>query len=121
MSERDHVAEGDWFGDGLGSVEHRGFGVERVEPASSLVDGFADEVGGEALVEPVLVLERVMPLGVRHGAGVEPGIGDFGATLGCRAALLAANLDVVNVGSVRIGEVGLDAVECPGSLAQLVE
>ena len=68
VAERDDVAEGNRLRHRFGAVEHGGLGVERVEPASGLVDGFANEVGGEAFVEAVLVLERVVPLGVGHRA-----------------------------------------------------
>ena len=121
VAERDHVAEGDRLGDGLGSVEHGGLGVERVEPAAGLVDGLADEVGGEALVEAVLVLERVVPLGVGHRAGVEPGVGDFQHSPRRAAARCAADLDLVDDRTVRIGQVGLRAAELLRALAQFFE
>src|SRR5690606_27361974 len=51
--------------------------VQRVEPATGLVDCLADVIRREMLRELLLVLERVMPLRVRHGAGVEPAIDDL--------------------------------------------
>ena len=41
---------------------------QRVEPAARLVERLADVVGREVLLEPVLVLERRVPLGERHAA-----------------------------------------------------
>ena len=55
------------------AVEHERVDREqRVEPAAGLVDGLADEVGGEALRERFGVLERVVELRGRHRPGVEP-------------------------------------------------
>ena len=48
--------------------------MQRVEPAAGLVDPLADEVGGEPLLEQVLVLEGVVVLRPRHRARVEPGV-----------------------------------------------
>ena len=59
--------------------EQRADGQQAVEPAAGLVDGLADEIGREALLERLLVLEGVVPLGDGHGAGVEPGVDDRGA------------------------------------------
>ena len=39
---------------------------QRIEPAARLVDSLRDEVRREALLEDVLVLERIMPLRERH-------------------------------------------------------
>ena len=52
--------------------QHRGDGVQREEPTAGLIDTFRDEIGGEVGLEELLVLERVVQLAVRHGAGVEP-------------------------------------------------
>ena len=54
-------------------------GVQRVEPSAGLVDPFADEIGRVlfAAVDQLLVLERIMPLGERHGTGVEPDVDQF--------------------------------------------
>jgi hypothetical protein len=65
-----------------GTVEQRGGQhVHGVEPAAGLADVLDDEVAREvrlrtagSAVEPVPVLERVVHLGVRHRAGVEPDI-----------------------------------------------
>ena len=58
-----------------GGVEEQGrLGEQRVEPAAGLVDRLADEVGREALLEQLLVLERVVELGEGHRAAVVPGV-----------------------------------------------
>ena len=90
------------------------------KPASGLIDRLADEVGRESLVEAVLVLERVVPLGVGHRAGVEPGVGDSGSAAR-RRRLLAADIDLVHVRPVRVGEIRLNSAERVGTLAQFVE
>ena len=46
--------------------------VQRVEPAAGLPDVLDDEVAREVVLEPVGVLERVVHLGERHRARVEP-------------------------------------------------
>ena len=48
--------------------------VERVEPAAGLVDRLADVVGGEAGLEQLPVLERVVELRVGHRPGIEPAV-----------------------------------------------
>ena len=100
----DDVAVADLLGRGLGGVQQGRLGVQGVEPAARLVDGLADEVGGELTVELVLVLEGVVPLGVGHGAAVEPGVGDLGhaAHLAAAAIGVAVQGDVVDVGAVEV-------------------
>ncbi len=48
--------------------------MEREEPSSGLVNAFGNEVGGEkfAGVYSFFMFERVVLLGERHGAAVEP-------------------------------------------------
>mmetsp|Transcript_39804 Transcript_39804/g.84839 ORF Transcript_39804/g.84839 Transcript_39804/m.84839 type:complete len:1014 (+) Transcript_39804:710-3751(+) len=50
---------------------------ERVKPAPGLVESLGDEVGGEPLLELLLVLEGVMLLCVGHGARLEPAVEDL--------------------------------------------
>jgi hypothetical protein len=50
--------------------------VQRVEPAAGLADVLDDEVAREVVLEPVGVLERVVHLGERHRARVEPHVED---------------------------------------------
>ena len=76
-------------------------GEQAVEPASRLVDGFADEIGGEASLPELFVLEGVVPLGDGHGAGIEPGVDDLGNAVRLVAALGAGEGDVVDVGAVQ--------------------
>ncbi len=69
---RQHVGE-------RGPVEQRrGQHVHRVEPAARLAVVLDDEVAGEVVVEPLGVLERVVDLGERHRAGLEPAVQHLG-------------------------------------------
>ena len=108
--------------------EHGRLGEQRVEPAAGLVDRLADVVGREALLELVLVLERVVELRERHRARVVPGVDHaddpFHLAL---AALLALPGDAVDEGAVevvrhRAGEVlqFLDRAGAEGLVAVLV-
>jgi hypothetical protein len=77
---------------------------QRVEPAARLVDGLADVVGREALLEVLLVLERRVVLGERHRARVEPDVDDLGHAAHLRPALRARPRRLVDVGAVRVLE-----------------
>ncbi len=68
QAQADHVAVA------RGVEEQDRLGEQGVEPAAGLVDRLADEVGGEALIEQLLVLEGVVELRPRHRARVEPGV-----------------------------------------------
>ena len=94
------VAEADDALEGAAALDERGDGEQAVEPAARLVDGLADVVGGEALAEELLVLERVVPLAERHGAGVEPGVDDLRDAAHLAGAVGAGEDDVVDVGPV---------------------
>ena len=50
--------------------------MQGVEPATGLVNAFCYKVGGECLtfINQFFVLKWVMPLGIRHGAAIEPDI-----------------------------------------------
>ena len=61
------------------AVEERGReDVQGVEPAAGLADVLDDEVRRVVPLEPRLVLEGVVDLGVGHRAGVEPDVQDVG-------------------------------------------
>ena len=81
--------------------ENRGHGEQRVEPAARLVERLADVVGREALPEPLLVLERRVPLGEGHAARVPPHVDQVGHAAHALAAL-AAQDDLVDVGPVQV-------------------
>src|SRR5690606_3355020 len=84
--------------------------VQAVEPTACLVDGLADVVGWEVLLEAPLGLRRrlgaeVVPLGVGHGARFEPDVdGVRFAPVGLAVYLEG---DLVDVGAVQVefGEV----------------
>ena len=98
---------------GLSEEEGR-LGQQRVEPAAGLVLGLADVVGREALLELVLVLERVVELGEGHRAAVVPGVDHRLDPAHLAAALAALDRHLVDVGAVEV--VGDRAA---GALAQL--
>ncbi len=87
-----------------GVEEQDRLGEQRVEPAAGLVDRLADEVGGEALLEELLVLERIVELGPGHRARVEPGVDhrDDAAHRPVAALALAAPAELVDVGAVEV-------------------
>ena len=82
--------------------EQRRDGDERVEPAARLVDSLRDEVRREALLEDLLVVERIMPLREWHGARVEPAVDDFLDAVHLLAALRALDRDLVDVRAVQL-------------------
>ena len=98
-----------------GGVEEQGrLGEQRVEPAAGLVDRLADVVGGEALREQLLVLERVVELGEGHRAAVVPGVDHRLDPAHLAPALGAVEDDLVDVGAVQVlGDLAA------GALAQL--
>ena len=75
---------------------------QRVEPAAGLVHTFADEVRWKVRLEVRLVLEGVVPLPVRHGARVEPGVDHLGDPPHHAAAVAARPAVLVDVGLVGI-------------------
>ena len=48
--------------------------MEGKEPTTGLIHPFCDKIGGEVLLENVLIFERIMPLGIGHGAAIKPHI-----------------------------------------------
>ena len=77
--------------------------MKRKEPAAGLIDTLGDEVGRiyGAAVESLLVFKRIVDLGVRHRAGVEPHINEVELALH-RLACGRNEDDVVNVRTVEI-------------------
>ena len=89
--------------------------VHGVEPAAGLPDVLHDEVAREVVLEPVGVLERVVGLGVRHRAGVEPDVQDLAHPAHGRAARRVVGVgsgQLVDERPVQVGhldpEVGLE-------------
>ena len=89
-------------------VEQRGREhVHQVEPAAGLPDVLDDEVARVVVLEPVAVLERVVHLGVRHRAGVEPDVEDVGDPAHGRAAGRVVRVrpsQLVDVRPVQVGD-----------------
>ena len=94
---------------------------QRVEPAARLVERLADEVGGEARLEVLLVLERRVILGERHRARVEPDVDDLGHAAHRPLALRARERDVVDEGPVRVLELDARALPQLGERADAVD
>src|SRR6185369_790518 len=46
--------------------------VQTIEPPASLIDCLGDKFCGEVLQKDLLVLERIVPLRIRHSARIEP-------------------------------------------------
>ncbi len=100
-------AQADAVAEARGVEQQRRLGEQRVEPAAGLVDRLADVVGGEALLEQLLVLERVVELRPGHRARVEPGVDHGLVPAHLPAALLAGEHDLVDVGAVQVvGDLG---------------
>ena len=96
----------------------RGKDVKRIEPPTRLAHVLNDEVSREVLLEALLVLEGIVPLRVRHGAGIEPAVEDVGDPPHRRRAgriVWVGPGELVDVGAVQIGrpdsEVRLELVE----------
>ena len=97
-----HVTHHDTVFKGRAVKQQGGDGLQRVEPATGLVDGLGNEVGREALFEDILVFEGIVPLGKGHGAGIVPAVDDVGDAGHGLAALRALDLDRVHIGAVQL-------------------
>ena len=75
---------------------------QRIEPAARLIDGLGDKVRRETLREDILVLERIMPLRERHGAGVKPAVDDLGHAVHFLAAMRAFDGHFVDVRTMQL-------------------
>ena len=82
--------------------QHRGDGLQGVEPATGLVDGFRDEVRREVLLKFLLVLKGIVPLGEGHGAGVVPAVDNLLDPVHLPAALGAFQRHGVDEGPVQL-------------------
>ena len=57
-----------------GIESHRCNCVKRIEPATSLIDTFSDEIRREILLKFFFIFKRIMPLCVRHRTRIKPNI-----------------------------------------------
>src|SRR5690606_26757717 len=91
-----------------GPVEQgRGEDVQRVEQAAGLGGVLDDEVARVVVLEPLGVLERVVDLRERHGAGLEPAVEDLGdAAHGGGAGRIVGVRpgELVDAGPVEVGD-----------------
>ena len=81
--------------------KQRGNGNQRIEPAAGLVNGLGDEISRETLLKNFLVLKRIMPLGKRHGTGVEPAVDNFRYTVHFLTTFRAFDGHGINVRTVQ--------------------
>ena len=83
------------------SEDHYGKRVKGKEPSSGLINTFRDKIGREAFVKDILVLERIMPLRIGHGARIEPNVDKVRFTVH-RLAIIAYKHHLINIGPVKI-------------------
>ena len=76
---------------------------ERVEPPTGLVNALGDKVGREASLKDFLVLERVVKLGIWHGARLEPAVKHLEDAMERLASLLRGDGEVVDALAMQIG------------------
>ena len=100
-----HVAQHQAVLEGALAKQLGGDGQQGIEPAAGLVDGFADEVGGETLLELFFVLKGIMPLGEGHGAAVVPAVDDFLGAVHGLAAMGAPEDHFVDVGTMQLRQI----------------
>ena len=82
--------------------EQSGNRQQGIEPATGLVHSLGDEVRRITLLKNLLVLKRIMPLGERHGAGIEPAVNNFRHALHLAAALRALDGYGINVRTMQL-------------------
>src|SRR5262245_6249205 len=87
--------------------------MQGVEPTTSLIDSFRNEIRREGVLKGLLVLEWVMPLGKGHRAGIKPHIDQLGnpAHVSPAAALQCDRIDIGPVKIQRFGKGGSFAPE----------
>src|SRR4029453_8983338 len=71
---------------------------------------FGDELGREVRLELRLVLERIVALGVRHGAAFEPTVENLRDATPNLTAAFARNGDLVHEMLVEVGDAGTGAL-----------
>ena len=86
--------------------DQRADGQQRVEPAARLVDGFGDEIRREVLLEDLLVLKGIVPLGERHGAGIIPAVDHFAGARHVAMALGALHAHAIDERLVQLDILG---------------
>ena len=80
----------------------RGDRMQAVKPATGLVNCLANVVGRKVAGEGVMILKRVVPLGIRHCARVEPAVDYFGYAVVFTAIVGMLENDVVYRWSMEI-------------------
>ena len=87
---------------GASSLDECGDRHQRIEPASRLVDSFADEVCREEIrIEVFFVFKRIMSLCERHCSAVEPAVHNLRDPGHRLAAHRAGQMHVIHIRSVQ--------------------
>ncbi len=76
--------------------------MKRIEPAARLIHRLTDVIGRELRFKFFLVLERIVPLGDRHGTRVKPYIDQVRDARHFATAIGAIPMHLVHIGSVQI-------------------
>lgn len=101
LRSKNQTADNDILGRWL--IEEVGRKNEQsVEPTTSLINTFRNEIGRESVLEFVLVLERIVLLSIRHRTRLEPAIKDFFNTAKDTTSSLGRNGDVINAKNTSI-------------------
>ena len=69
---------------------------QRIEPSSSLINTFRDEIPREGILEQLFVLEWIVSLSVGHTARLEPTVEDLFDALEVPFAFFRGDGDVVD-------------------------
>ena len=96
QSEHNHVFKGRLV------EQQGGFRQQGVEPASGLVHRLGNELSRELLFKGFLIFKRIMMLGERHCAGIEPAVNHLRHPLHRLAALRAGDGDGVDIRTVQL-------------------
>ena len=76
--------------------------MQRIEPAARLINGFANIIGRILRFELILILERIVPLSIRHRTRVEPHINQIQDAAHLAAAFRTGITNFVNIWTMQI-------------------
>ena len=96
------VTEYDTIFEGRLVEKNRRNDEQSIEPAPRLIDCFGNKVGGEGLVEKLLVFKRIVILRERHGTRIEPAVDYLGRARHFPSALFTSAGKVIEVRAVKL-------------------